>query len=121
MMDRALLVVLTLMPAVPAALRFRRSVRERTARWSRSIIVWGALTIVAGVALYSSVAVAVFAAVAHAAPEDKADVLATGLARGSPALTAGLVVGALLCVVGGVTRSAFSPPPEPKRRSKASK
>jgi hypothetical protein len=120
-MNPIVLAAVTLLPAIPAAVGVVRAIRKRSDRWSRSIIVLGALTIATGVAAYTYVAISVFPAVANAAPEKKASLLATGLARGNPALTAGLIVGALLCVVGGITRSAFRPDVEPAPRRKAAR
>jgi hypothetical protein len=62
---------------------------------------------VAGVAVYAAVAVSGFSEVASAAPEQKTVVLAQRLELGSPALWTGLIPGAVLCVLGGFTRSLF--------------
>jgi hypothetical protein len=106
-MDRVLLASLTLLPAIPGAIRFARTVRARSARWSRSVITWGALTMIAGAAVYAAVALSVFPEVARVGPEEKANLMSIGLARGSLALWTGLVVGGSLCVLGGITRSLF--------------
>jgi uncharacterized membrane protein YjfL (UPF0719 family) len=108
-MNRFLLAALALLPAIPAAVHLARALRSRTGRRAGSIIVWGALTMVAGVAVYAGVAISMFSTVATVRPEDKATVLSLGLARGSLALATGLIVGALLCVVGGITRTLFRP------------
>ena len=106
-MDRVLIAGLTLLPAIPAVVRLVRVVRTRSNRGSRSVIVWGALTMGAGATAYAVVALSVFSDVARAAPTEKANVLAVGLSRGYPALAVGLLVGAVLCILGGITRSLF--------------
>jgi hypothetical protein len=65
------------------------------------------MTMVAGALVYAAVAVSGFSQVAMFPPSEKADVLALRLELGTPALWVGLVAGALLCVLGGVTRSLF--------------
>jgi len=62
---------------------------------------------IAGAVVYAGVALSAFPAVAQAAPEYKSGLLSVALARGEPALWTGLVVGGVLCVLGGVTRSLF--------------
>jgi hypothetical protein len=104
-MNRFVLASLALLPAIPASVHLVRAVRVRSGGRARSVILWGALTIAAGAAVYGVVAVLAFPAVAAAEPEDKATVLSLGLARGSPALFSGLLVGALFCILGGVMRS----------------
>jgi hypothetical protein len=106
-MDRVFLASLTLLPAIPGAIRLARTVRARSARWSRSVITWGAVTMIAGAAVYAAVALSVFPEVARAVPEEKANLLQIGLARGALALWIGLGVGGSLCVLGGITRSFF--------------
>src|SRR5690349_897954 len=103
-MNSGVLAGLTLIPAIPGAVRFVRAMRSRSKHLSRSIVVWGALTMVAGVVMYGGTALSVFPEVARAAPEDRANVMSIGLAHGAPALWTGLLAGALLCVLGGVTR-----------------
>jgi hypothetical protein len=105
--NRLLLASVTLLPAIPGAIHLVRAWRARSARRARSIVVWGASTMGAGAAVYAGVALSTFPAVAALAPEHKSAVLSLGLARGSLALSTGLVVGGLLCVLAGVTRSLF--------------
>ena len=62
---------------------------------------------VAGAAVYAGVAISTFTAVAGVPPEAKSAALSLGLARGAPALWTGLLVGALFCVLGGITRALF--------------
>jgi hypothetical protein len=106
-MSPVVLAAIALLPAVPGVVQLLRALRARTRKWASSIMVCGALTIAAGVAVYAVSFFSLFPAVGRAPPEQKAGILEEGLNRSSPALTAGLVVGAALCAAGGVTRSLF--------------
>jgi hypothetical protein len=111
-MNPLVLAALTLPPAIAGAVRLAQALHARSARWSRAIIRWGALTMVAGFVAHAANMISLFPAVGHAAPEEKADLLAAGLPRGSLALSTGFWMGATLLVLGGVTRSLFKAKPE---------
>ena len=106
-MNRFLIASLALLPAVPGLVRIVGVFRTRSGSRSRSIIMWGALTMVAAVVLHAGVAIWGFSDVANAPPESKALVMSRVLDRGSLAVWTGLVAGAFLCVFGGMTRSFF--------------
>jgi hypothetical protein len=112
-MTRVLLALMTVLPAIPGIARLIQALRSRSGSWARSIILWGALTMVAGAVVYAAVAVSGFAGVARTAPEEKAEVLRRRLDLGSPALWTGLTAGAFLCVLGGFTRALFKPTERP--------
>jgi hypothetical protein len=69
----------------------------------------GALTIVTGAAIFASCVALTFSTVADARPEDKAALMVRGFARGQSAVSLGIVVGASLCVLGGIARSLYRP------------
>lgn len=110
-MPVSLLTFAPLLPALPAVALVVEAFRARTARAARAIIVLGALTIVSGVAIFASFVVRTFSAVADARPEDKAALMARGFERGQSAVSLALVVGAALCVLGGISRALYRTPP----------
>ena len=106
-MNRLLLASLAILPALAGIVRIVGAFRTRSGSRSRSIIMWGALTIVAGVALYAGSALSGFRNVADAPSESKALAMSLVLERGSLALWTAIVAGGLVCVLGGITRSIF--------------
>jgi hypothetical protein len=106
-----LLTFAPLVPALPAVSLVVEAFRARTARGARAVILLGALTIVTGVVIFATCVVQTFSAVADARPEDKAGLMARGFDRGQGAVSLAIVLGAGLCVLGGVTRALYKPRP----------
>ncbi|HEX2660620.1 MAG TPA: hypothetical protein VHU40_20205 [Polyangia bacterium] len=114
-MQVSLLTLAPLLPALPAVALVVEAFRARTARGARAIIVLGALTIVTGAAIFAGCVALTFSTVADARPEDKAVLMVRGFARGQSAVSLGIVVGAGLCVLGGIARSLYRPRVGPQR------
>lgn len=110
-MPVSLLSFAPLLPALPGVALVVEAFRARTARGARAIIVLGALTIVTGAAIFATFVVRTFSTVAAARPEDKAALMAVGFERGQSAVSLAVVVGAGLCVLGGITRALYKRPP----------
>ena len=110
-MTFSLITLTPLLPALPAIALVVEAFRTKSARGARGIIALGALTIVTGAAGFVGFIVRTFSDVAGAHPEDKAVLMAKGFERGQSAVSLGIVLGAAVCIVGGLVRALYRKPP----------
>jgi NaMN:DMB phosphoribosyltransferase len=84
------------------------AIRLRSAARSKLVILFGGVTMLAGAAIYLMLMMPGFTAVAATiSPEEKERALAASLEVGTLPFRTGLIVGGVLCLLGGVTRGLF--------------